>query len=81
MRAWRRQYRCCWGNHRIQEKKYTLLIAKELEKELLLENANVFMTRTKDTSLSMPERIGMLKNEISRFPGQHSHSIPRTGTA
>lgn len=51
----------------IQEKKYTLLIAKELEKELLLENATVFMTRTTDTSLSMPERISMLKNEDPDF--------------
>jgi len=51
----------------IQEKKYTLLIAKELEKELLLENATVFMTRTKDTSLSMPERIAMLKKEDPDF--------------
>lgn len=55
------------GTSRIQEKKYTLLIAKELEKELLLENATVFMTRTKDTSLSMPERISMLKNEDPDF--------------
>lgn len=55
------------GTSRIQEKKYTLLIAKELEKELLLENVNVFMTRTIDTSLSMPERISMLKNEDPDF--------------
>ncbi len=51
----------------IQEKKYTLLIAKELEKELLLEGADVFMTRNKDTSLSMPERIDMLKKTDPDF--------------
>jgi N-acetylmuramoyl-L-alanine amidase len=45
----------------IREKDYTLLIARELEKELLDEGANVFMTRRNDTSLSMPERIDMLK--------------------
>ena len=28
----------------------------------MLEGADVFMTRTKDTTLSMPERIDMLKN-------------------
>jgi N-acetylmuramoyl-L-alanine amidase len=52
---------------KILEKNYTLLIAKELEKELLMEGATVFMTRTKDTSLSMPERIDMLKKEEPDF--------------
>lgn len=52
---------------KILEKKYTLLIAKELERELLLEGATVFMTRTKDTSLSMTERIDMLKKEDPDF--------------
>jgi N-acetylmuramoyl-L-alanine amidase len=51
----------------IQEKKYTLLIAKQLEKELLEKNATVFMTRTKDTSLSMPERIEMVQKEDPDF--------------
>jgi N-acetylmuramoyl-L-alanine amidase len=51
----------------IQEKKYTLLIAKELEKELKLNNATVFMTREKDTSLSMVERINMVKKEDPDF--------------
>lgn len=51
----------------ILEKKYTLLIAKELEKELLDKNACVFMTRRKDTSLSMPERIEMLQKEDPDF--------------
>jgi N-acetylmuramoyl-L-alanine amidase len=47
----------------IAEKKYTLLFAKELEKALLAENATVFMTREKDTMLSMVERTTMLKKE------------------
>lgn len=46
----------------ILEKDYTLLIAKELEKTLKkLGVQRVFMTRTKDTSLSMPERMEMEK--------------------
>ncbi len=55
------------GTTGIQEKKYTLLIAKELEKELLSQKTTVFMTRNKDTSLSMPERIEMLKKEDPDF--------------
>jgi N-acetylmuramoyl-L-alanine amidase len=51
----------------IQEKKYTLLIAKELEKELELDGATVFMTRRSDTTLSMLERIDMLKKEDPDF--------------
>jgi N-acetylmuramoyl-L-alanine amidase len=51
----------------VLEKKYTLFIAKELEKELLEQKATVFMTRNKDTSLSMPERIEMLKKEDPDF--------------
>jgi N-acetylmuramoyl-L-alanine amidase len=44
------------------EKDYTLLIAGELRKILKTAGAqHVFMTRTIDTSLSMPERIAMLK--------------------
>jgi N-acetylmuramoyl-L-alanine amidase len=49
------------GTTNIQEKKYTLLIAKELQRELQEEKATVFMTREKDTTLSMPERIDMIK--------------------
>jgi N-acetylmuramoyl-L-alanine amidase len=49
------------GTSRIAEKKYTLLFAKELQKALLAENATVFMTREKDTTLSMVERTVMLK--------------------
>jgi N-acetylmuramoyl-L-alanine amidase len=51
----------------ILEKRYTLLIAKELQNELLAEGAHVFMTRNIDTSLSMPERIAMLKQEDPNF--------------
>lgn len=51
----------------ILEKKYTLLIAKELEKYLDNEKADVFMTRDKDTSLSMPERIDMLQKADPHF--------------
>ncbi len=51
----------------IEEKKYTLLIAKELEKDLLMEKATVFMTRNHDTSLSMLERTEMLKKEDPDF--------------
>ena len=47
----------------ISEKKYTLLIAKALQKELEEEKATVFMTREKDTTLGMTERIEMIKAE------------------
>jgi len=47
----------------IIEKDYTLRIAKELEKALKKEKANVFMTREKDTTLSMIERTVMLRAE------------------
>jgi N-acetylmuramoyl-L-alanine amidase len=47
----------------ILEKDYTLLIAEQLRKVLKTAGVkNVFMTRTTDTSLSMPERIAMLKD-------------------
>ena len=46
----------------VLEKDYTLLIATEVQKLLKKMGVkNVFMTRTKDTSLSMPERMEMLK--------------------
>ena len=45
------------------EKNYTLLFAEELKKALEQEKASVFMTREKDTTLSMPERILMLKEQ------------------
>ncbi len=45
----------------IKEKDYTLLFAKELEKALKARKANVIMTRDKDTTLSMYERIHFLE--------------------
>lgn len=45
---------------RIKEKDYTLLFAKELEKQLENKKGKVVMTRTKDTTLSMYERIKFL---------------------
>jgi N-acetylmuramoyl-L-alanine amidase len=50
------------GNNKILEKDYTLLIAEQLRRVLKTAGVkNIFMTRIKDTSLSMPERIDMLK--------------------
>ena len=50
-------------NSNILEKNYTLLIAEQLRRALKTAGVkNVFMTRTKDTSLSMPERIMMLRD-------------------
>jgi len=47
---------------KILEKNYTLLIAKELEKTMRSAGVRrIFMTRTKDTSLSMADRILMLR--------------------
>ena len=51
----------------ILEKRYTLLIAQQLEKELRDKEADVFMTRTKDTSLGMIERTLMLRKEDPDF--------------
>lgn len=51
----------------ISEKKYTLLIAKELQRELEEEKATVFMSREKDTTLGMTERIDMIKAEDPDF--------------
>jgi N-acetylmuramoyl-L-alanine amidase len=49
-------------NSHILEKDYTLLVAEQLRKTLKAAGVrNVFMTRTADTSLSMPERIALLK--------------------
>ncbi|MEO7119764.1 MAG: N-acetylmuramoyl-L-alanine amidase [Ginsengibacter sp.] len=45
----------------IREKDYTLLIAKQLEIALKQKKAKVIMTREKDTTLSMYERISLLK--------------------
>ncbi|MBS1567043.1 MAG: N-acetylmuramoyl-L-alanine amidase, partial [Bacteroidetes bacterium] len=46
----------------VLEKEYTLKFAKELQSALKKAGVtNVFMTRTKDTTLEMPERIMMLR--------------------
>lgn len=47
----------------ILEKDYTLRIAKEVKKDLLLAKAKVVMTREKDTSLSMYQRITYLDEQ------------------
>ena len=47
----------------IKEKEYTLLIAKQLETALKLRKVKVVMTRNKDTTLCMPERINFLKQQ------------------
>ncbi len=51
----------------IAEKDYTLKIARELEKNLKKEKAEVFMTREKDTTLSMIERQRIIKQEDPDF--------------
>jgi N-acetylmuramoyl-L-alanine amidase len=48
---------------KILEKDYTLLIAKEVQEVLLAKKANVVMTREKDTTLSMYERITFLNEK------------------
>jgi N-acetylmuramoyl-L-alanine amidase len=45
----------------IKEKDYTLLMAKELQRQLQKAGATVIMTREKDTALSMEERVLMLR--------------------
>lgn len=47
----------------IKEKDYTLLIAKELSRQLMLRKAKVVMTRVKDTTESMFERITFLNQQ------------------
>lgn len=52
---------------KILEKNFTLLISKELQQALLEEKAAVLMTREKDTSYNMPDRILMLQQEVRIF--------------
>ena len=52
---------------KILEKKYTLLIAQELEKQLLLDSATVIMTRQSDSSVSMIERQQYLQTQNPDF--------------
>ena len=48
---------------KIPEKEYTLKIAKEAEKYFRRKGAEVFMTRTLDTNLTMVERTLMLREQ------------------
>lgn len=52
---------------KIKEKDYTLLFAKQLEQALRCQKVKTFMTREKDTSLSMNERMLMIKKEDPDF--------------
>lgn len=47
----------------ILEKDYTLLIAKELSRQLMQRKAKVLLTRVKDTTQSMFERIAFLNQQ------------------
>jgi N-acetylmuramoyl-L-alanine amidase len=51
----------------IKEKNYTLLIAQQLQAELLKNGAKVFMTREKDTALSMEERVLAVRQANPNF--------------
>lgn len=50
-------------NTKIQEKDYTLKIAKQLERYLERKGVEVFMTRTEDVDVGMTERTLMLKEQ------------------
>lgn len=52
---------------RMMEKTYTLKIAEALQKALQREKATVYMTREKDTTLSMAERWNMIKQQEPHF--------------
>lgn len=47
----------------IQEKEYTLIFAKELEKLLTKKGAKTFMTRDEDKDVEMVDRLMMLREE------------------
>ena len=49
---------------KVLEKNYTILFAKQLQQLLQRRKAHVIMTREKDTTLSMIERIQMLKDSV-----------------
>ena len=49
---------------KILEKNYTILIAKQLQTQLIKRKVHVIMTREKDTSLSMIERVQMLRDSV-----------------
>jgi N-acetylmuramoyl-L-alanine amidase len=51
-------------NTKVLEKDYTLLMARELEKQFRKAGSkNIFMTRTTDTTLDMPDRILTLREQ------------------
>jgi N-acetylmuramoyl-L-alanine amidase len=50
-------------NSHVQEKDYTLKIANEVAAFFRRKHADVFMTRTSDTDLTMPQRILMLREQ------------------
>lgn len=50
-------------NTKIQEKEYTLKIAKEVEAYLRRKGANVYMTRNDDTDLGMIDRTLMVRQQ------------------
>lgn len=50
-------------NTKILEKDYTLLIAKQLEKQLLKKGVEVYMTRSHDTDLTMIDRTLMVRQQ------------------
>ncbi|ANE51608.1 N-acetylmuramoyl-L-alanine amidase [Flavisolibacter tropicus] len=50
-------------NTKIQEKDYTLLIAKQVEKYLKKKGANLYMTRNEDVDLGMIDRTLMLREQ------------------
>lgn len=50
-------------NSKIQEKDYTLKIAKELERYLRRKGVDVFMTRTEDVDVGMIERTQLLREQ------------------
>lgn len=52
---------------KIKEKDYTLLFANQLEQALRRQKVKTCMTREKDTSLSMNERMLMIKKEDPDF--------------
>lgn len=51
------------GTTGLQEKDYTLIFAKELEKLLTKKRVNTVMTRTEDVDVDMVDRLKMLKEE------------------
>ncbi len=49
------------------EKEFTLLLAKELQKQLVAEGATIIMTRNQEMSYENQERLKMLRNKMPDF--------------